>query len=124
MVKTGNDLNEYAVSSLIDMYSKCYCFEDACMVYNGSCCGMDVICKNVMVAAFCRNGEVEKGQKMFWEGPELNDTVSWNTMISGYAQNGYVKEALELFAQMRENGIWWNEHTLASVLSACSSLRS
>ncbi|MBA0698159.1 hypothetical protein Goari_021664, partial [Gossypium aridum] len=35
MVKTRNDKTGFAVSSLIDMYSKCGCFKEAFQVYNG-----------------------------------------------------------------------------------------
>ncbi|XP_010255696.1 PREDICTED: putative pentatricopeptide repeat-containing protein At3g18840 [Nelumbo nucifera] len=123
MVKTANDFSGFAVSSLIDMYSKCGCFFEACQLFNG--CGvLDLVSKNAMVAACCREGDMEMAIDLFRKAPELNDAVSWNTLISGYAQNGYGKEALELFVQMQENGISWNEHTFASVLSACSSLRS
>lgn len=123
MTKTANDLNRFAVSSLIDMYSKCGCFREACQVFS-ACEALDLVSKNAMVAACCREGRLEMAVDLFWRAPELNDTVSWNTLISGYAQNNYGEEALELFVQMGENEIRWNEHTFASVLSACSSLRS
>ncbi|KAG4967098.1 hypothetical protein JHK84_033147 [Glycine max] len=60
---------------------------------------------------------------VFLKNPELNDTVSWNTLIAGYAQNGYMEKSLTVFVEMIENGIGFNEHTLASVLSACSALK-
>ncbi|KAG4985213.1 hypothetical protein JHK86_032904 [Glycine max] len=41
----------------------------------------------------------------------------------GYAQNGYMEKSLTVFVEMIENGIGFNEHTLASVLSACSALK-
>ncbi|XP_059647705.1 putative pentatricopeptide repeat-containing protein At3g18840 [Cornus florida] len=124
MVKTGNNWSKFAVSALIDMYSKCQCFQEACLAYNG--CGggvVDLVSKNAMVAACCRDGDLEKAQNVFWSESELNDTVSWNTMISGYAQNGYEEEALKLFCHMAEDGVRWNEHTFAIVLSACASIR-
>ncbi|KAF8377947.1 hypothetical protein HHK36_031336 [Tetracentron sinense] len=124
MVKTANDLNSFAVSSLIDMYSKCGSFREACQVFNGCRGVLDLVSRNSMVAACCREGELEMALDLFWGVPGLNDAVSWNTLISGYAQNGYGEKALELFVHMGENGIRWNEHTFATVLSACSSLRS
>ncbi|CAK9142592.1 unnamed protein product [Ilex paraguariensis] len=125
MVKNGSDLNGFAVSALIDMYSKCGCLRDAWTVFNG--CGgglVDLVSKNAMVAACCREGELEMAQKLFWREPELNDTVSWNTLISGYAQNGYEKQAIKMFKAMAEDGFRWNEHTFGSVLNACSGLKS
>ncbi|THG02677.1 putative pentatricopeptide repeat-containing protein At3g18840 [Camellia sinensis] len=124
MVKTGNDSNGFAMSALIDMYSKCGCFEEVCRVFDGdSGVVVDLVSKNVMVAACCREGELEMARNLFWTRPELNDTVSWNTLISGYAQNGYEEEAIKMFYCMLTNGFQRNEHTFASVLSACSSLK-
>lgn len=50
------------------------------------------------------------------------DAVSWSAMITGYAQHGHGKDALELFCQMRRTGMKLNQHTFASVLSACVGL--
>ncbi|CAA0807591.1 Putative pentatricopeptide repeat-containing protein [Striga hermonthica] len=129
MVKTGNDSSGFAQSSLIDMYSKCGSFLDASkvvVVVNG--CGfggwVDLVVKNALVAACCREGEMKMAHEIFLRNPELNDSVSWNTMISGYAQNGFESQAVELFRLMVEKGIELNEHTFASLLAACSCLKS
>ncbi|KAJ4716470.1 Pentatricopeptide repeat-containing protein [Melia azedarach] len=124
MVKTSNDVSGFAVSSLIDMYSKCGCFEAAHRVFGGCSDEVNLISKNAMLAACCREGELEMALKTFWREPELNDAVSWNTLISGYVQNDDPVEGFKLFVRMGENGIRWNEHTFASVLSACCGLRS
>ncbi|XP_076918586.1 putative pentatricopeptide repeat-containing protein At3g18840 [Bidens hawaiensis] len=124
MVKTGNDVSTFAVSALVDMYSKTGCFNEACGVFNG--CGytsVDAVSKNTLVAACCREGKLDMGMNIFLSRPELNDAVSWNTMITGYAQNGFEGNAVELARCMVENGFEWNEHTFTSVLNACSSLK-
>ncbi|KAK7264333.1 hypothetical protein RJT34_31940 [Clitoria ternatea] len=123
MVKTANDLSKFALSSLIDMYSKCGSFREACNVFCGCDEMVDLVSKNAMVAACCREGKMGMASNVFWKNPELNDTVSWNTLIAGYAQNGFLKKTLALFVEMIENGIDFNEHTLASVLSTCSGLK-
>ncbi|MBA0871884.1 hypothetical protein Goshw_001339 [Gossypium schwendimanii] len=124
MVKTSNDKTGFAVSSLIDMYSKCRCFKEAFQVYKGGGGLVDLVSKNAMVAAFCRENEMEMALELFWKDPELNDAVSWNTLISGYQQLGYLEESLKLFVMMRENGFRWNEHTFTTVLSACATLKN
>ncbi|XP_019165540.1 PREDICTED: putative pentatricopeptide repeat-containing protein At3g18840 [Ipomoea nil] len=125
MLKTGNDISSFAVSSLIDMYSKCGSFQDAWRVFSVcDCQAVDLVSKNALVAACLREGQLEIAQKIFWSNPELNDAISWNTMISGYAHNGYEKEAIQLFKLMAEEGLSWNEHSYASVLSACASLKN
>ncbi|CAH8342063.1 unnamed protein product [Eruca vesicaria subsp. sativa] len=125
MVKTGNDATKFAVSSLIHMYSKCEKFKEVCNVFNGSCVEfIDGVAKNAMIAAYCREGDVERALSMFWRNPELNNTVTWNTLISGHAQNGFEEEALKMAVSMEENGLRWDEHTIASVLNVVSSLKS
>ncbi|KAK4339369.1 hypothetical protein RND71_040831 [Anisodus tanguticus] len=88
MLKSGNSLSRYALSSLIVMYSKCGCFRDSWRVYDGSDVGfVDTVSKNAMVAACFREGELEMARDVFSSRRELNDEISWNTMISGFAQN-------------------------------------
>ncbi|CAI9294676.1 unnamed protein product [Lactuca saligna] len=125
MVKTGNNLSGFAVSALVDMYSKSGCFNEAYEAFHG--CNfesVDVVSKNAVVAACCREGRLDMAMEIFSNQLELNDVVSWNTMITGYTQNGYHKDAIELSSLMMKNGFQWNEHTFASVLSACSSTKS
>ncbi|KAI5660989.1 hypothetical protein M9H77_20312 [Catharanthus roseus] len=124
MVKTGNNQSQFSLSSLIDMYSKCRTFHDVMRVYDGGPCVFDLVSKNAMVAACCREGELDMAEKLFWHKPEINDVVSWNTMIAGYVQNGHEEAALDMFKCMAVKGLKWNQHTLASILSACSSLKS
>ncbi|GFQ00956.1 putative pentatricopeptide repeat-containing protein at3g18840 [Phtheirospermum japonicum] len=126
MVKGGNNLSGFALSSLIDMYSKCGSFSDAYKVVNG-CDGtglVDLVVKNALIAACSREGELETALGIFLTNPELNDNVSWNTMISGYAQNGFGLESVDLFKRMGDEGYFWDEHTFASLLTACSVLKS
>lgn len=125
MVKSGNDLSVFSLSSLIDMYSKCGVFWDACRVVNGGSCEglVDTVVNNALLAACCREGKIEIAREIFSSNPKMIDDVSWNTMISGCAQNGYEEEAVELFKRMAEKGFRRNEHTFGSVLTACSSLK-
>ncbi|KAL2940892.1 hypothetical protein RDABS01_029242 [Bienertia sinuspersici] len=124
MVKSGNDSSRYSNSSLIDMYSKCGYFQEAIRVFRDCRGGLDSVSKNAVVAACCRESELELALDIFWHETELNDTVSWNTVISGFVQNGLHEKALRLFVCMMETGIMLNNHTLASVLGACSDKRN
>ncbi|RID63294.1 hypothetical protein BRARA_E02311 [Brassica rapa] len=125
MVKTGNDASKFAVSSLVHMYSKCGKFKEVCNVFDGSCVEViDGVAKNAMVAAYCREGDIDRSLSIFWRNPELNNTVSWNTLIWGYAENGFEEEALKMAVSMEESGLKWDEHTTAAVLNVVSSLKS
>ncbi|KAL1833744.1 hypothetical protein ACET3Z_003395 [Daucus carota] len=123
MLKTANNFSGFATSALIDMYSKCEWFEEARRVFDG-CFGGDLVTKNAMVAACCREGEMEMAWDLFSRELELADTVSWNTLIMGYTQNGREEEAIELFRCMGEEGFRWNDHTIVGLLSACSGLKN
>ncbi|KAL8160024.1 hypothetical protein V2J09_001561 [Rumex salicifolius] len=85
---------------------------------------MDSVSKNAMIAACCREGKLQMSLDLFWDKPELNDTISWNTIIAGFEQHGHYKESVELFTTMVENGVRLNEHTFASILGACSGVKS
>ncbi|CAN1231808.1 Putative pentatricopeptide repeat-containing protein At3g18840 [Linum grandiflorum] len=125
MVKTGNDLSGFAVSSLIGMYSKCGCFREACSAFETcEAADADSVTKNSLLAACCRAGEMDMAASVFEMATELNDTISWNTLIWGYVQNGCVDEIFDLFLRMRENGVEHDVHTFASLLIACSRLKS
>ncbi|CAJ2648068.1 unnamed protein product [Trifolium pratense] len=48
--------------------------------------------------------------------------VTWNCMICGFSQNGLSLEALNLFDEMYENRLEFNEVTFLSAIQACSNL--
>ncbi|TKY45884.1 putative pentatricopeptide repeat-containing protein [Spatholobus suberectus] len=85
--------------------------------------GIDEFTLTTMLNLAAKLRKMDMALNVFWKNPELNDTVSWNTLIAGYAQNGYMEKSLTLLVEMIENGIGFNEHTLATVLSACSGLK-
>ncbi|MQL75691.1 hypothetical protein Taro_008056 [Colocasia esculenta] len=123
VVKAWNDSDSFGMSSLIDMYSKCGCFSNAVEVFQGAGGNVDPVSKNAMVASCCREGRMDMAFDLFHGVTVSNDVVSWNTLISGCVQNGRAELALELFVGMWEDGVRWNEHTIASILGACSCLK-
>ncbi|KAK4742304.1 hypothetical protein SAY87_000305 [Trapa incisa] len=123
MVKTGNDLNGFATSSLIDMYSKNESFGDALKVFSQVDQGVDLVSRNAMLAACCREGDLGLASDLFWREARLNDVISWNTLISAFTQNGLAEESVKMFVEMEKNGIRWSEHTFAGLLDACSTLK-
>ncbi|XP_028782115.1 pentatricopeptide repeat-containing protein At2g03880, mitochondrial-like [Neltuma alba] len=47
------------------------------------------------------------------------DVVSWTTVINGFVAQGNAREGINLFCEMRREGIRPNEFTLATCLRAC-----
>ncbi|XP_010275418.1 PREDICTED: pentatricopeptide repeat-containing protein At2g44880 [Nelumbo nucifera] len=72
-----------------------------------------------LVDMYAKCGEILKAKQVFDEMEE-RETASWNAMINGLAVNGCANEALEVFSEMRSEGIKPNEVTMLGVLSACN----
>lgn len=70
---------------------------------------------------YAKCGNLEDGSLVFRKMP-VRDVVSWNSMISGLSQNGRGNEALELFEEMRSEGIEPDHVTFVNILSACSHM--
>ncbi|KZV38325.1 pentatricopeptide repeat-containing protein chloroplastic-like [Dorcoceras hygrometricum] len=56
----------------------------------------------------------------FFDRTRVKDLVTWSSMIEGCGMHGLGHESLELFHQMKEEGIEPNGITFLSLLSACS----
>ncbi|KAK4276344.1 hypothetical protein QN277_019302 [Acacia crassicarpa] len=52
------------------------------------------------------------------------DVVSWTTVINSFVAQGNAREGINLFCEMRQEGIKPNEFTLATCLRACSMCSS
>lgn len=92
-------------------------FEDALKVG----LDVDVVSWSGLLVAHVRAGELDVARKIFDEMP-LRDVVSWTTMLSGYSQAKRPREALALFQEMRFAGVWPDEVTVLSVITACAEL--
>ncbi|XP_010272360.1 PREDICTED: pentatricopeptide repeat-containing protein At5g04780-like isoform X2 [Nelumbo nucifera] len=79
----------------------------------------DVFAGNALVNMYAKCGSVDDADRAFLEIPERG-IVSWSAMIGGLAQHGQGREALSLFHQMLEEGVFPNHITLVSVLCACN----
>ncbi|KAE8719240.1 putative pentatricopeptide repeat-containing protein [Hibiscus syriacus] len=50
------------------------------------------------------------------------DSISWTTMITGLTQNGLYREAIDLFREMRIEGLAVDQFTFGSMLTGCGGL--
>ncbi|KAJ6735921.1 hypothetical protein OIU85_018155 [Salix viminalis] len=77
---------------------------------------------NALVDMYAKSGALEDARQQF-ELIRNRDNVSWNVIIVGYVQEEDEVEAFHLFQRMNLLGILPDEVSLASILSACASVR-
>ncbi|KAH0892056.1 hypothetical protein HID58_054485 [Brassica napus] len=83
----------------------------------------EIFIHNRLIDAYAKRGSLQDARKVFDEMPHRNrDQCTWNSMVSGFAQRNRCEEALRYLASMHKEGFSLNEYSLASGLSACSSL--
>ncbi|KAG2592505.1 hypothetical protein PVAP13_5NG556600 [Panicum virgatum] len=80
----------------------------------------DVWVGNSLIDMYAKIGSVQNSLKVFNEMLDRRNLVSWTSIISGFAMHGLSIEAVELFAEMRREGIRPNRITFLSVLNACN----
>nr|UPT49773.1 pentatricopeptide repeat protein AaPPR1392 [Agave angustifolia] len=117
-------------TALLNAYSDAGLLDEAVQVFysmkdNGI--HPDLICWNALISGFARNGEIGEAFRLLKEmrdesglRPSVN---SWNGVISGCVQNGFFEDALNVFRELCL-GEKPNSVTVASVLPACSGLRT
>ncbi|CAM0913138.1 unnamed protein product [Alopecurus aequalis] len=85
--------------------------------------GGDGFVMNCLVDMYAKGGDLENARRVFERTLDRN-VVSWTSMLSGCLQNGFAEEGLALFNEMRGEHVLPSEHTMASVLTACTMLGS
>ncbi|XP_065864874.1 pentatricopeptide repeat-containing protein At4g21065 [Euphorbia lathyris] len=76
---------------------------------------------NALVDMYAKQGELDCAFMVFKQMPE-KDVISWTSLITGCSYNGSHEEAVKLFCNMRNVGVFLDQIALASVLSACAEL--
>ncbi|KAK9161328.1 hypothetical protein Syun_007669 [Stephania yunnanensis] len=118
--KSGLDSNIFVQNSLINLYVKCGCIQDAHVMFD-SCPHWDNASWNTMIVGYVKLGRVCDAYGLFDRMPG-KDCVSYTTMIMGLSQNDQHVEALKVFKEMEMASVVPNEVTMASVISAYSNL--
>ncbi|GJN09161.1 hypothetical protein PR202_ga27143 [Eleusine coracana subsp. coracana] len=81
--------------------------------------GDNTLIMNAVMHMYAWCGDVVASREIF-DKMAAKDVISWNTMIIGYAIHGQGKAAMEMFSDMKRNGLEPNESTFVSILTACS----
>ncbi|OEL36511.1 Pentatricopeptide repeat-containing protein [Dichanthelium oligosanthes] len=76
-----------------------------------------------LVDFYGKCGQVEDAREVFDAMPERT-VVSWNSMLMAYIHNGRIDEAVELFYEMRVEGVLPTRVSVVSLLSASAELEA
>ncbi|XP_055816752.1 pentatricopeptide repeat-containing protein At3g05340 [Solanum dulcamara] len=74
---------------------------------------------NGLINMYSKCGELEESVEMFNSIAQRN-SVSWNSIIAAYARHGNGYRALQLYEEMRSEGVHPTDVTFISLLHACS----
>ncbi|WOG91986.1 hypothetical protein DCAR_0311242 [Daucus carota subsp. sativus] len=72
---------------------------------------------NSFIDTYAKSGNLVYSRAIFDEIP-IKDIISWNTIMAGSVLHGCSNDALDLFNQMRKEGLEPNRGTFVSILSA------
>lgn len=80
----------------------------------------DTVIQNAMMVMYSRCGRVGFSRKLF-DGIADKDLVSWSSMIEAYAQADMFAKALNLWRDMKLNGVIPDHVTVLGLIRACSN---
>lgn len=83
--------------------------------------GINLLLGSTLLDMYSKCGSLEDAWQVF-NMLTKRDVVTWNAMIGGCIENGYSEEALQIFQQMRYEGLEPNQVTFVCILKACSRL--
>jgi pentatricopeptide repeat protein len=79
----------------------------------------DVFVGSSLVDMYAKCGSMEDAERVFYKMPSRN-VVTWNAMILGHVKCGQGQKALELFRQMKQEGVPPDSVAFVGVLNACA----
>jgi pentatricopeptide repeat protein len=74
---------------------------------------------NAVMDMYCKCGDVDSAWEVFMTTRQ-HSVVTWNTMITGFSLNGHGLEGIDLFQEMRRQGVEPNAVTFLAVLGCCA----
>ncbi|KAL2921425.1 hypothetical protein RDABS01_012916 [Bienertia sinuspersici] len=83
--------------------------------------GANIFVGSSLIDMYAKCGAIKEAYNVFCD-QESKNVVSWNAMISGFSRHGRWLEAITLFEKMQHIGLFPNEVTYLSVLSACGHI--
>ncbi|TMW89000.1 hypothetical protein EJD97_017781 [Solanum chilense] len=120
-LKSVFSVDDVVKSSLVDMYAKCGLPDNAKSVFD-SILVKNLICSSAMISAYARCGRKNEAFALLGELGEKN-LQCWTALISGFVQNGNLIDAVDVFLEVRREGVDMRDpFILSSIVGACASL--
>ncbi|XP_050375192.1 pentatricopeptide repeat-containing protein At2g02750 [Argentina anserina] len=123
IVKLEKGVDVMTGTALLDMYSKCGCWQLAYRVFEELNGTRSLFTWNAMIAGMMTNAQwgfaLELFEKVESEGFKP-DSVTWNSMISGFSQLGKGDEAFNYFKRMQSTGVAPCLKSVTSVVQVCA----
>ncbi|KAA0045808.1 pentatricopeptide repeat-containing protein [Cucumis melo var. makuwa] len=86
-------------------------------------CEAEIYVLGSLINMYAKNGDLGSAQLIFSQVP-CPDLKCWNSMLGGYSHHGNMEQALNLFFNLRNNGVKPDQVTFLSLLSACNHSNS
>ncbi|GFP96317.1 pentatricopeptide repeat-containing protein at3g49710 [Phtheirospermum japonicum] len=77
---------------------------------------------NAFISGYSKNGLFREAERVFFTMGVVKDEVSWNSMIVAYGQHRQGLKAIRLYREMIRKELYVDMFTLASVLTAFTSM--
>ncbi|ONI30726.1 hypothetical protein PRUPE_1G269600 [Prunus persica] len=125
MMKIEVELDTMLGTALVDMYSKCGCWQLAYGTFKELNENRNLFTWNAMISGMMLNAQNENAVELFEQLESEGfkpDSVTWNSMISGFSQLGKAIEAFVYFRRMQSAGVVPSLKSITSLLPACADL--
>ncbi|XP_062076702.1 pentatricopeptide repeat-containing protein At1g25360-like [Humulus lupulus] len=118
MIASGFRLRGHILNRLIDIYCKSSNLTYARNLFD-QIPKPDIVSRTTMISAYSAAGSLKLASEIFFATPlTMRDTVFYNAMITCCSHNNDGFAAIQTFHDMRRAGVWPDDFTLSSVLSA------
>ncbi|GAB2278568.1 hypothetical protein Dimus_013245 [Dionaea muscipula] len=106
------------------------CFKDSTRVRQGKAFHgfitrrkyfLDQVAVNALISMYCRFGMALTAEKLF-DRSHSRDSGSWNIMVCGYGKSGLDWRCIDMFREMRHQGLEYDLSSVISVISSCSKV--
>ncbi|XP_026659326.1 pentatricopeptide repeat-containing protein At3g49710 [Phoenix dactylifera] len=121
MRRLGSDMDGFTLSSVISSLTVGVDQLHSLAIFSGLDSYVSV--NNALISAYSKGGNLDEAKRVFEEMGFSRDGVSWNCMIVAYGQHREGPRALKLFQEMVRRGFEVDMFTLASVLTAFTSVK-